>query len=114
MEVNNGNKSDSMKKVEKQNNLNVMTFFSFSSFLSVLAIFAFIIFHSFVSPRNSTHLNIITCANHMIVLPPPQKKKHWLNGYMIFPCVCVCIYICIYHIYPIPPLGQDMTQDQSF
>ena len=26
----------------------------------------------------------------------------------------VCMYIRIYHIYPTPPLGQDMTQGQFF
>ena len=24
------------------------------------------------------------------------------------------MHVCIYHIYPTPPLGQDMTQGQSF
>ena len=40
-------------------------------------------------------------------------------------CVCVCVCVCVrnlpfkhflydYHIYPTPPLGQDMTQGQFF
>ena len=34
---------------------------------NILAIFAFIIFLSVVSLKNSTHLNIIASANHVIV-----------------------------------------------
>ena len=30
----------------------------------------------------------------------------------IYICVCVCVYLV--HIYPTPPLGQDMTQGQYF
>ena len=43
----------------------------FSSFRSVLLIFAFIIFQSIVYSRSSTHLNIIACANYIIVF---QKR----------------------------------------
>ena len=33
----------------------------------------------------------------------------------IYMCVCVCVWLFdIYHIYPTPPLGQDMTQVQFF
>ena len=43
------------------------------------------IFQFFVSP-SSTHLNIIACANYVMVF---QKWTliEWLNGYIIFLCI---------------------------
>ena len=72
-------------------------FFSFPSSLLFFSqerfgkFFALILFQSFVSSRNSTHLNIIACAGHEIVF---QKRTliEFLNGYMIFLCVYIYIF----------------------
>ena len=69
-------------------------FFAFSFLKNSLTIFAFIIFQSIVSPRNFTHLNIITWANHVIV---KKKKRRWLNSYEIFLCKYIFSFLLLFY-----------------
>ena len=69
-------------------------FFSLECFGNFL-LFVFIIFQSVVSPKSSIYLNIISCANYVIVF---RKRMliELLNGYMVFLCIYIYIYIHIF------------------
>ena len=52
---------------------------------------------SFISLGSSIYLNIIACANHVIVFRKRTLIK-WLNGFIIFLCIFLCFFFLCYCI----------------